>query len=54
LIEQSERAHLPIYVETELERTVDMYERLGFRALNRITLPVIDLPMWEMVREVSG
>jgi hypothetical protein len=28
-----------------------MYEKFGFRVLNQITLPIINLPQWEMVRE---
>ena len=51
LIEESELMGVPLYLETESERNVGMYERLGFRQLNRINLPVIDLPMWEMARE---
>ena len=51
LIEESEHVGVPVYLETETERNVRMYERLGFRLLNQITLPVINLPMWEMVRE---
>ena len=51
LLEESDRAGVPIYLETETERNVRMYERLGFRTVNRINLPLIELPMWEMVRE---
>ena len=51
LIEESEQVGVPIYVETETEKNVRMYERLGFRVLNQITLPIINLPQWEMVRE---
>jgi ribosomal protein S18 acetylase RimI-like enzyme len=51
LIEESERIGVPIYLETETERNVGMYERLGFGVLNQITLPIVTLPMWEMVRE---
>jgi ribosomal protein S18 acetylase RimI-like enzyme len=51
LIGESERAGVPIYAETHTERNVGMYERLGFRALKQITLPVIDLPQWELIRE---
>ena len=51
LVEESEHAGLPIYLETASERNASMYEGLGFRLLNRVTLPVIDLPQWEMVRE---
>jgi ribosomal protein S18 acetylase RimI-like enzyme len=51
LIEESEQVGVSIYLETETEKNVRMYERLGFSLLNQITLPVLDLPMWEMVRE---
>ena len=51
LIEESEKARLPIYLETATERNVRMYERLGFKLINQITLPVIHLPQWEMIRE---
>ena len=51
LVEESEQVGIPLYLETETERNVRMYERLGFRLLNQITLPVINLPMWQMLRE---
>jgi ribosomal protein S18 acetylase RimI-like enzyme len=51
LIEESEQARILLYLETATERNVRMYERLGFRSLRQITLPIIDLPQWEMVRE---
>ena len=51
LIEKSERIGIALYLETETEDNVKMYERAGFKSVNQITLPVIDLPMWEMVRE---
>ena len=50
-IEKSESEELQLYLETETEDNVKMYEHLGFRLLKRITLPIVDLPMWEMVRE---
>jgi ribosomal protein S18 acetylase RimI-like enzyme len=50
-IEKSEREGLHLYLETETEENVKMYEHFGFRLLKKITLPVVDLPMWEMVRE---
>ena len=50
-IEKSEREGIQLYLETETEENVKMYEHLGFRLLKRITLPIVDLPMWEMVRE---
>lgn len=51
LIRTCDRQALPLYLETETERNVDMYTRFGFRVVKQITLPVIGLPMWEMIRE---
>jgi len=51
LIEKSEQIGIPLYLEAATERNVRMYERLGFRLLNQVILPVINLPQWEMVRE---
>jgi ribosomal protein S18 acetylase RimI-like enzyme len=50
-IEKSQREGLQLYLETETEENMKMYEHFGFRLLKRITLPIVDLPMWEMVRE---
>ena len=49
-IEKSEREGLHLHLETEIEENVKMYEHFGFRLLKRITLPIVNLPMWEMVR----
>ena len=51
LIEESEQVRLPVYTETQTEGNVRWYERLGFRLLDEITLPIIDLPQWAMLRE---
>jgi ribosomal protein S18 acetylase RimI-like enzyme len=52
LIDKSERAGVPIYLETETESNVRMYEHFGFEVVKKIVLPVINLPMWELTREV--
>lgn len=52
LIDKSERAGVPIYLETETESNVRMYEHLGFEVIKEITLPIINLPMWEMMRGI--
>jgi len=54
LIEESEQIGTPLYLETTTETNVRMYERLGFRLLNQIILPVVNLPQWEMVREATA
>jgi ribosomal protein S18 acetylase RimI-like enzyme len=52
LIEKSEQTGVPLYLETETEANVSMYEHLGFTVIKKIVLPIIDLPMWEMTRGV--
>ena len=53
LIEKSERIGIPLYLETETEDNVKMYERFGFKLVKQITLQTINLPMWEMVRDLK-
>ena len=45
--------NLPIFLETETEENVKMYEHFGFRLIKKITLDKLGLPMWEMVREAQ-
>ncbi len=54
LIEESEQTGLPIYLETETENNVSVYEHFGFKVVDKVTLPQIDLPMWELIREPTG
>jgi ribosomal protein S18 acetylase RimI-like enzyme len=54
LTEESDRTGVPIYLETETEDNRSMYEHLGFELLREITLPLVDLPMWELLREPAA
>ena len=54
LIDESERTRLPIYLETETEENVSIYEHFCFKVIDKVTLALIDLPMWEMIREPQG
>lgn len=54
VINESESFGLPIYLETETEENVSIYAHFGFTVIGKVTLPVIDLPMWEMMREPAG
>lgn len=52
LIEDAERQELPIYLETQKESNVSLYERFGFSVAKRVVLPEpLNLPMWLMVRD---
>jgi len=53
LIEECDRAGMPLYLETETENNVRMYERFGFVVVKEIVLPKINLPVWEMVRDAK-
>jgi hypothetical protein len=50
LVEKSEQVGLSLYLERETEANVSLYEHFGFTVIKKITLPMIDLPMWEMTR----
>jgi ribosomal protein S18 acetylase RimI-like enzyme len=51
VIEKSDQERLPLYLDVQVEENVKMYEHFGCRLLRRITLPMFDIPIWEMVRE---
>jgi len=54
LIGECRRGGKTLYLETSTEQNVRMYEKLGFRQIRKITLPVIDLPQWEMILDQGG
>jgi GNAT superfamily N-acetyltransferase len=51
VLEKAEAEKIPVYLETETVGNVKMYEHFGFKVLQQINLPVINVPMWEMLRE---
>lgn len=50
MINQTDKDRIPLYLETENESIVPFYEHFGFRVAKIITLPKINIPMWEMMR----
>lgn len=54
MLTEGEQSGLPIYLETETEENISLYQHFGFEVVKKVTLPLIDLPMWEMVREPAG
>ena len=53
LIRDSEQSGVPVYTETTLENALMVYKKFGFKVLNQITLPVYNIPLWELVRETN-
>jgi len=54
VIEKSDRDGLQLYVGAGSEENLRMYEHFGFRLLKEFTLPIVDLPEWEMVRKPNS
>ena len=51
IIEKAETEKKPIYLETQKEENVNLYEKYGFSVKKKIILPEpLNLPMWLMVR----
>ncbi len=54
IIEKSETEKKPIYLETQNEKNVSLYEKFGFHVANKVVIPdPVNLPMWLMVRDVK-
>jgi GNAT superfamily N-acetyltransferase len=54
IIEKAETERKPIYLETQKEENVNLYEKYGFSVKKKIILPEpLNLPMWLMVREAK-
>ncbi len=53
IINESDNTGLPIYLETSTHGNVAIYNHLGFKILDEINLPKLNLPQWEMLREPS-
>lgn len=51
LIDKCDTSGNLIYLETQIEKNVKFYEKFGFSTIKQITLPIVNHPMWEMVRE---
>ena len=52
IVEKAEIERKPMYLETQNEKNVTLYEKYGFYVVKKINLSdPINLPMWLMVRE---
>ena len=51
VIDKAETERKPIYLETQKEENVNLYEKYGFSVKKKVILPEpLNLPMWLMVR----
>lgn len=51
LINKSEKEGKSLYLETQNEQNVSLYEKFGFETIKTIKIPDLNLPIWEMVRK---
>ena len=50
----ADEVKIPIYLETETESNVNLYEQFDFKTIEKMNLSVINQPMWAMMREVNA
>ncbi len=53
LIEKAEIERKAIYLETQAEGNVPLYEKYGFYVYKKVILPDLNVPMWLMVRDAK-
>ena len=54
IVEKADIERKPMYLETQNEENVSLYEKYGFYVVKKINLPdPINLPMWLMVRDAK-
>lgn len=51
VVTESENEGLPIYLETSTEKNVAMYEYFGFKVIDKIMIPKLNLLQWILLRE---
>ena len=51
IIKKIESEGLPIYVETNTEKNVSIYQKYGFEILEHTIIPKTDVPLWCMLRK---
>ncbi len=53
VVEKAEIERKSIYLETQIETNVTLYEKYGFYVIKKINLPELNLPMWLIVRDAK-
>jgi len=51
MIKKIESDELPIYLETNTEKNVSIYQKYGFEILEHTIVPETDVPLWCMLRK---
>ncbi len=53
MLARAEREGLPVYLETQLEKNVSLYQHFGFKVVEEGVIPGSDVYSWAMVRDVK-
>lgn len=51
MLDKADAAQRPVYLETQSEKNVAIYEHLGFRIVDEDKVPGVGMPSWGMLRE---
>jgi ribosomal protein S18 acetylase RimI-like enzyme len=54
IVEKAEIERTPMYLETQNEKNVSLYEKYEFHVVDKVNLPdPVNLPMWLMIRDAN-
>ena len=53
MLARIDREGLPLFLETQKERNVALYERFGFEVLEKAPIPGLDITTWAMLRKIK-
>ena len=54
MLKTIERDELPVYVETNTEKAMSIYQKHGFEVLEYTIIPETNIPLWCMLRKPNG
>jgi hypothetical protein len=50
MLARIDKEGLPSYLETQEEKNVPLYEHFGFKVLEEVNIPDLDVTNWAMLR----
>ncbi len=53
LVEKADREREALYLETQNESNLKLYEKYGFHIHKKLNVPVLNIPMWSMIRDAN-
>ena len=51
MLTRIDQEELPCFLDTQIEKNVSIYQRYGFKIVERGVIPGTEIPHWAMLRE---